>query len=234
MPRLLIHVEGETEEVFVDELLTGPLLACGYERVGARLIGNARQRDRRGGIRSWDTVRRDIVRHLVEDPGCIATTMVDYYGLPQSGEKAWPGRAKAGSLPVANKGPCVEAALLADLVDHMGAGFDRRRFLPFVVVHEFEGLLFSDCEAFARGVGQEALAQSFQDIRDQFPTPEDINDSPTTAPSKRVEDLIPGYAKPLFGNLAALEIGLETITSVCPHFRAWRTELEARALLNLQ
>ena len=233
MPRLLVHVEGETEEVFVNEILTGPLLARGYERVSARLIGNARQRDRRGGIRSWDTVRRDIVRHLVEDPGCIATTMVDYYGLPQSGEKAWPGRADAGLLPVARKGPHVEAALLADLAGHIGPGFDSRRFLPFVVVHEFEGLLFSDCEAFARGVGREALAQSFQDIRDQFPTPEDINDSPNTAPSRRVEALIPGYAKPLLGNLAALEIGLDTITGACPHFRAWRAQLESRALLNL-
>ena len=231
MPRLLVHVEGETEEVFVNEVLGGRLLACGYERVGARLLGNARQRDRRGGIRGWDTVKRDIIRHLTEDPGCIATTMIDYYGLPQSGEKAWPGRAHATSLPVANKGPHVETALLDDLVNLMGPGFDRRRFLPFVVMHEFEGLLFSDCEAFARGVGQDALADPLQEIRDQFDTPEDINDSPITAPSKRVEALIPGYAKPLFGNLAALEIGLETITTACPHFRIRRAELEARASL---
>src|SRR6185369_5660280 len=92
VPRLLVHVEGETEEVFVNEVLRERLLASGYERVGARLLGNARQRDRRGGIRGWDTVRRDIIRHLTEDPGCIATTMIDYYGLPTSGGKAWPGR----------------------------------------------------------------------------------------------------------------------------------------------
>ena len=233
MPRLLVHVEGETEEAFVNELLAAPLLARGYERVSARLIGNARQRERRGGIRGWEIVKRDIARHLSEDPGCIATTMIDYYALPQSGDKAWPGRGSAASMPVVAKGPHVEAAISSDLTNHMGPGFDGRRFLPFVVVHEFEGLLFSDCEAFARGVGREGLAQSFQNIRDQFQTPEDINDSPVTAPSKRVEALIPGYAKPLFGNLAALEIGLETITNVCPHFRAWRIELEARATLQL-
>jgi hypothetical protein len=233
VPRLLVHVEGETEEVFVNEVLRERLLASGYERVGARLLGNARQRDRRGGIRGWDTVRRDIIRHLTEDPGCIATTMIDYYGLPTSGGKAWPGRAYATSVPVANKGPHVEAALLDDLANHMEPGFDRRRFLPFVVMHEFEGLLFSDCAAFARGVGQGALANSLQEIRDQFDTPEDINDSPITAPSKRVEALIPGYMKPLLGNLAALEIGLETITTACPHFRTWRAELEARASLEL-
>jgi hypothetical protein len=233
VPRLLVHVEGETEEMFVNEVFRGNLLTSGYERVGARLLGNARQRDRRGGIRSWDIVRRDIIRHLTQDPGCIATTMIDYYGLPQSGEKAWPGRAQATSLAVPNRGPHVEAALLDDLSNHMGTGFDRRRFLPFVTMHEFEGLLFSDCEAFARGVGQGGLADSLQGIRDQFDTPEDINDSPITAPSKRLEALIPGYVKPLFANLAALEIGLEAITGACPHFRTWRGELEARASLEL-
>jgi hypothetical protein len=224
-------VEGETEESFVNDLLRQHLLDCGYERVGARLLGNARLRDRRGGIRGWDSVRREIVRHLTEDPGCVATTMVDFYGLPQSGEKAWPGRAAASSLPVVQKGPRVQAALLDDLADHMTPAFDRRRFVPFVVVHEFEGLLFSDCAAFARGVYRESLTRALQEIRDQFETPEHIDDSPVSAPSKRVEALIPGYVKPLLGNLAALAIGLESIATACPHFRAWRDGLEARATL---
>ncbi len=227
MARLLVHVEGETEEAFVNEVLNAHLLGCGYERVGARLLGNARQRDRRGGARPWSAVRKDIIRHLGEDRGCIATTMVDYYGLPMSGEKAWPGRVHAAALPVADKGPHVEAALLYDIAEEMGAEFDRRRFVPFVVMHEFEGLLFSDCEAFARGVGRVALAGSFQAIRDQFETPEEIDDSPITAPSKRVKALMPGYEKPLFGNVAALEIGLDRIRAECPHFRAWLSKVEA-------
>ncbi len=55
MARLLIHVEGETEEAFVNELLADHLHGFGYEIVSARLIGNARLRERRGGIRAWDT-----------------------------------------------------------------------------------------------------------------------------------------------------------------------------------
>jgi hypothetical protein len=231
MARLLIHVEGETEEAFVNELLGARLTDCGYERVGARLLGNARQRERRGGIRGWNTVKRDIIRHLLDDRGCIATTMVDYYGLPASGEKAWPGRAHAVTLAVTNKAPHVEEQLLNDLAAEMGNGFDQRRFVPFVVMHEFEGLLFSDCPEFARGVGKPALSQPLQAIRDQFETPEHINDSATTAPSKRVEELIPGYAKPLFGNLAAIEIGLDKIAAACPHFNAWIAELKKRAAL---
>jgi hypothetical protein len=231
MGRLLVHVEGVTEEAFVNELLMGRLQQCGYERVGARLLGNARQRYQRGGIRGWKTVKRDIIRHLKEDSGCIATTMVDYYALPQAGAKAWPGRAGAAALAVPLKAEHVEAELLADVTSEMGTSFDLRRFVPFVIMHEFEGLLFSDCNDFARGVGQTALAPRLQAIRDEFNTPEHINDSVVSAPSKRVEAIIPGYEKPLFGNLAALEIGLDKIVGACPHFRAWIADLEARAEL---
>lgn len=189
-------------------------------------MGNARQRDRRGGIKAWNSVKRDIVRHLYEDCNCIVTTMVDYYALPQSNGKAWPGRAKAGLLPFAKKASTVEKMLLDDVADKMGKDFDSRRFVPFIVMHEFEGLLFSDCELFARGVGREALAASLQAICDQFSSPEEINDSPQTAPSKRVQTLIPGYEKPFLGNLAALEIGLDKIRTACPHFQDWLTQLE--------
>lgn len=225
MARLLVHVEGETEEVFVNEVLRPHLTRRGYERVSARLLGNARQRDRRGGIRPWSAARRDIIRHLREDGGCVATTMVDYYGLPREGERAWPGRADATSMPVAKKPLHIQAALLADLAPDI----DDRRFLPFVVMHEFEGLLFSDCGVFANSIGKGMLSGQLQEIRDGFDTPEHINDSPDTAPSKRVENLIPEYQKPLFGNVAAAAIGLARISDECPHFRAWLAALEALA-----
>lgn len=225
MARLLVHVEGETEETFVNQVLRAHLTALGFERVDARLLGNARQRDRRGGIRGWSIVRRDILRHLLQDAGCIATTMVDYYALPQSGEKAWPGRARAKALPVPDRGEHVQAALLEDL----SRDVDRRRFVPFVVLHEFEGLLFSDCQIFAESIGRRDVAASFQAIRDEFATPEHIDDSPTTAPSRRVEDLVPEYQKPLFGSVAASEIGLRRIRAECPHFASWLSVLESIA-----
>src|ERR1035441_1316104 len=98
MARLLVHVEGQTEADFVDYLLRDYLLAKGYDDVSARKLGNARQRHQRGGIRPWSSVRKNITNHLKGDPACIATTMVDYYGLPQEGAAAWPGRTKATSL----------------------------------------------------------------------------------------------------------------------------------------
>src|SRR5436309_12656505 len=57
MARLLVHVEGKTEETFVNQILGPHLYKHRYEIVSARLLGNARQRDRRGGIRAWSAVR---------------------------------------------------------------------------------------------------------------------------------------------------------------------------------
>ena len=229
MARLLVHVEGQTEETFVNEVLRGHLLHCGYESVGARIIGNARLRLRRGGIRPWLPVRKDIVNHLRQDPGCIATTMVDFYGLPREGDRAWPGRAVAIGASGHDKASIVEEALRHDLAHEMGKDFNFSRFLPFVVVHEFEGLLFSDCAAFARGICRPALEPSFRQIREGFATPEEINDSSVTVPSKRIEELVPDYEKPLLGPLAILEIGLDPIRAECPHFDAWLRQLESLA-----
>jgi len=67
MARLLIHVEGQTEEAFVNEVLRDHLVSKGYHSVEARIVGNARLRQRRGGIRPWLSVRTDIVNHLRED-----------------------------------------------------------------------------------------------------------------------------------------------------------------------
>ena len=229
MARLLIHLEGQTEEDFVNEILREYLLTRGYNEVSARIVGNARLRERRGGIRPWPSVRKDIINHLKEDPTCIATTMVDFYGLPQQGEGAWPGRKTAAGLTSGRKAASVEGALLTDVTAEMGRRFDPRRFVPFVMMYEFEALLFSDCAGFSRGIGRPALEADFRAIRDQFPTPEDINDSPVTAPSKRVKHLVPGYQKPLLGSLAALEIGLDRIRQECPHFAAWLSQLESRS-----
>ena len=221
MSRLLVHVEGQTEETFVNELLGDHLVERGYETVGARLVGNPRVK--RGGIRPWQGVRRDILRHLKEDRSAIATIMVDYYGLPHD----WPGRAEAADeRSTSGKAEHVEAALLADISEEMGTRFDTRRFLPLVMMHEFEALLFSDPDRFAQGIGMPNLAQGLNRIRQQFESPEDINDSDLTAPSKRIEGLFPGYEKPLFGVIGALEIGIAVMRKECPHFNDWLNRLE--------
>jgi hypothetical protein len=221
MQRLLVHVEGKTEETFVNEVLVEHLLGIGYSSVSARRLGLSLQR---GGIRSWQSTRRDILRHLKEFPGATHTTMVDYYALPLN----WPGRLEAPNKNSSSaKAEHVEAALLADIADVMGPRFNPERFVPLVVMHEFEALLFSDPDRFAKGIQRPDLAAKFIAIRQKFTTPEDINDSADTAPSKRIMKSFPQYEKPFFGPLAAMEIGLSTIRKECPHFNNWLERLES-------
>ena len=83
----------------------------------------------------------------------------DYYGLPQQGQRAWPGRARASKLPFLEKAGVVESELLAEVQREMGARFaEADRFVPYVMMHEFEALLFSDCEGFARGIDRPEVA----------------------------------------------------------------------------
>jgi len=58
--------------------------------------------------------------------------------------------------------------------------------------------------------------------------PEEINDDPSTAPSKRIIRHIPVYEKNKVrvGASAAAAIGLPLLRSKCPHFQSWITQLE--------
>ena len=205
MLRLFVQVEGQTEETFVNEMLALHLYNFGDPSINARLMGIAQQRTRRGGIRKWSTVRRDIVRHLREDKGCFATIMVDYYGLPMSGDGAWPSRAESSSSPFAMKAQIVEDHISKYVQSKIGKDLYKNRFIPYLMMHEFEALLFSDCSKFCNGIKKPELTEKFQKIRNQFENPEEINDTPNQAPSKRIQALVEGYEKPLLGTLAVLK-----------------------------
>lgn len=226
MTRILVHVEGPTEESFVREILAEHLQQYGYAQVGARTLGEAQQRQKRGGIRGWQEAKRGIVRHLRRDANSIGTTMVDYYGLPERGSNAWPGRAAASGAPANSRAARVEDAICRDLREELGRGLQASRFVPYVMLHEFEALLFSDCGKFADAIQRPELAPEFQAIVDAAGGPEAIDDAPDGAPSKRIEALFPGYSKPFLGAAAVRAIGLDKIRAACPHFNNWLTRLE--------
>lgn len=215
MNRILVNVEGETEEEFVNRLVRPFLESKGMTHVSARLVGNARQRQNRGGIQNWGSVRRDLIRHIKQDQGSLVGLMVDYYGLPDS----WPGKTDSMSLPFQQKATHIEQLLRSDIATTVGETAIQR-FRPLIMMHEFESVLFADCSIAVSVLGQE-VADKMQRIRDEFGDPEKINDSPQTAPSKRIQKLVPGYQKPLQGNALASAIGIEVIRRECSHFREW-------------
>lgn len=106
---------------------------------------------------------------------------------------------------------------------------DMKPIIPYVQLHEFEALLFSDISAFEwviEGWGTEA-EHALYTIKQKFKNPEKINDNPHTAPSKRLDNIFDGlYSKVEHGPVIAEEIGLEKIREECPHFDRRLTKLE--------
>lgn len=224
MVRLLVLVEGETEETFINDALAPYLYGTNqFTGVSTRLLGNPSRRSRRGGIVAWSSAKRDILRHLREDREVMIALLVDYYGLPQRRSVAWPGRAASTGAD------SVEAAVQHCIRRLMGEGFHEDRFVPCVMMHEFEAMLFSDCDALANAVGEPDSAAELRSILGQFAGPEDINDSKETAPSKRISNLVPSYNKRLHGNRAVNMIGLDRIRDKCPHFSDWLGRLASSA-----
>ncbi len=92
-----------------------------------------------------------------------------------------------------------------------------------------EAIVFSDPAAFARGINRPNLEPHFQSIREQFDSPEDIDNHPETAPSKRVIAACPTYRKVVEGAQAAAAVGIPSMRRHCRHFREWIESLEAPA-----
>jgi hypothetical protein len=150
--------------------------------------------------------------------------MFDYYAMPPD----WPKRKEARRTPFAERAVTIEAAILTDVSSQLGNRFDCSRFIPYVQMHEFEALLFSDPKSLADGL-ELADDVATRHIRDQFPSPEQINDSEQTAPSKRILELNAGYSKVTDGVLISQRIGLAVMRTECSHFNEWIQKLEALA-----
>ena len=219
MTRVHVVVEGPTEESFIKDVLA-PVLWLRHVYATPIILGPA---GHKGGNTSYARVRKDVVVLLKQDPTAYCTTMLDLYGLGQG----FPGTPLPPNLSNVNKVTYIEAAIKADIVMQLPDWRPDVRFLPYLQLHEYEGLLFSDPGAFASGIGQPRLAQQFQTIRNAFHTPEDINDNPNTAPSKRVLGAHPAYRKIVDGTLAARAVGIQKMRQQCAHFREWVEKLEA-------
>lgn len=224
MMRVHVICEGQTEEMFVNELLLPFFFPRGIQLVPA-LVGKP---GHKGGNFKFERLLADVRNRLLGDRTAYCTTFFDYYGLPQT----FPGKeAQAAHADIQDKAAAVQDAMVAELTRLIGQD-PMRRFIPFVQMYEFEALLFSDPQAFANGVDRGALSAPLGAISAQFNSPEHINNSPATAPSKRIEALMPDYQKPLMGTLAALEVGLEVMRARCALFNGWLTHLELLLVSN--
>ncbi len=218
MIQVFVICEGQTEATFVQELLRPHFRALGMV-LTPTLVGKHGQK---GGNVQFVRILYSLKPLLLggHQPHC--TTLIDFYGLPNE----FPGKLEAMyKANVGDKAQMVSSCLMSQLKTEID-DYALNRFIPYVQMHEFEGLLFSDPAGLANGMDKPRLESRFASIRDRFSTPEHINDNPRTAPSKQIARLYPEYEKPTMGVLAALEIGLPKIRQECPLFDAWLNKLE--------
>lgn len=223
MKRIIIICEGQTEQAFCNDILNP------YFSLKDIFIENPTIKKTNGGIVNWSALKHQIVDlHLKKDKTAFITTFIDYYGI--YAHHKFPNWLESQKLIIKNDAiDLIEKGMKGDLeIDY------QHRFIPYIQLHEFEGLLFSDIQVYENSfepnefLDKEYLVETIN----EFANPEMINSGIESAPSKRLSKILKSYfsenenSKVIFGSLLANDIGLEKIRSKCPRFDAWITQLE--------
>lgn len=221
MTRVFVICEGRAELLFIERFLASNVVT---QRLIPILTRTSSGKTFEGHGASYERLQNAIMRILTQDPRARCTTFFDYFGL----HRTFPRPSRAGSPSPAECARQIESALEKEIAFQLGDRHDPNRFKAYISMHEFEALLFSDPERLAEGLQRPDLADRLAKIRATYPSPEHINDGQDTAPSKRLQKLIPGYDKPVGGTLAALSVGLPAMLRECPHFAQWVEWLRTR------
>jgi hypothetical protein len=223
MRRLNVLAEGQTEEAFVNEVLA-PHLADFSVVASVRCVTTHRDRRRpdvvhRGGLPDYGKARRDLQRWMAEDGSASFTTMFDLYALPGD----FPGYEIAARLTDPyDRVRTLESAMAADIGDW--------RLIPYIQLHEFEALLFTDpAKLDWEYLEHPRPIARLVELASRYDSPELIDDGAETAPSKRIIAEIPEYAfqKASVGPQIARQIGIVRLRERCPHFSRWVERLQS-------
>jgi hypothetical protein len=220
-------VEGRTEEEFVKEILkpfleTKQIFVQGVEQVitGRTHIGKYCK----GGGNNYEYYKNHLLKRMKQfkkRDDLYFTTMLDLYALP----KTFPNyETYIDEKDKYKKVDALEKAFKNDI--------KQNNFIPYIQLHEFETLLFSDLNKFKEyyidedNIDQKVLALK-SDVKG-YDNIELINESESTAPSKRIENFFSQYCseKATVGLYVALEIGLDKMRKECKHFNEWIKKLE--------
>ncbi len=215
MKRLIIICEGQTEQEFCKDILAPHLFALGI------IIQAPTIKKSGGGIVSWSELRKQIENHLKQESEVFVTTLIDYYGLREKHQiPDWAlAHTRADKVQRMN---VLENGMRNAIDESL-----RHRFIPYIQLHEFEGLLFNEMSIFDSNFEPAEFTDRAELIRviNAHPNPEMLNDGTTTAPSKRLIQLISGYNKIVYGACLAHSIGLTRIMQKCPRFTEWIPKL---------
>ncbi|MCX7045189.1 MAG: DUF4276 family protein [Candidatus Sumerlaeota bacterium] len=185
--RVLVLVEGYTEERFVKDVLA-PYFDPKDCYLSPTLLVTKRVKDGvnfKGGVTNFAKFKNDLKRLLNDAGGALVTTIIDYYRLPTD----FPGmndRPRNGT-------PWQRVEHVESKIqEHFG---NPRNLSVFLALHEFEAWLFSSSIELPRAMTEPKKQSAFAAIRNEYKTPEEINERPGYGPSDRIIALFPAYKK---------------------------------------
>lgn len=211
--RIAISVEGPTEYEFCREVMR-PYLENFAVWIEPKIVVTKRNLaapNATGGAVSIDRVVAEVTPLLHSFD--YVTTLYDYYGFKDR-----------------EPGETVDQ-LCQRISSKLG---NPRHLIPYVQQYEFEALLFSAPDRVGHYMKCRPLAAAMAKAIAACGSAEQVNDSPATAPSKRLEQAFSEhvgkrYDKKFYGPLLLMEIGLPEIRSACPRFDGWIGRLEQLA-----
>lgn len=226
MIRVNVVAEGQSELCFAKRVLNGyfggsPIVDSRCVLTGTMSRINY---EYRGGLTTYQKARNDITRWLKEDTGAYVTTMFDFFRLPND----FPGYERAISCTDHREGVrLLEEAMKADILSDEKFRDEGRRFIPYIQLHEFEALLFTDINVlkddYLEPEDRRKIDQLYEDTKGILP--EEINHGENTAPSKRLLATV-DYRKGETASQWLETIGIDAIRKKCPHFSEWIAALQ--------
>lgn len=210
-----ILVEGQTEELFIKDILAPYLLDKGIFMtptiINTKIVKDGA--NFKGGLsnRNYGKFINDIKRLINSTPHGFVTTFIDYYALPTK----FPNFEDRLTFNTS-------IAQVEFIEKKLSEYINSENFIPYIQIHEFEAFLFTEKSGFENNIepSDGNISNLIQIIND-YNNPEDINQGQATAPSKRIEANYKSYQKMLEANMMILDIGLEIIIDKCPHFKSW-------------
>ena len=204
MKRLVFIVEGDTEVIFINDVVIPYLYSLGFKNpMNAQTIITNRKQHKKGGVINYEYLKNDINRVLAQG-NVIITTFIDFFRLPTN-------------FPNFN----TDSNLIHEIEEGISSDFGSNgNLIPYIQRHELEALMFTKKDGFELVIDEEDKLILIENIIEEYPNPEDINSNPEKAPSKRLENIFK-YDKVADSELIFGMLDIHTIIEKCPRFNIW-------------
>lgn len=223
MKKIFIVTEGQSETNFVNRVMA-PYFAGRCVLIPNTVITKTDSRHGKtykGGVTNYGQIRNTLLKTLAgasKNVDSYVTTMFDFYRLPTD----VPGVSGVGKVD----DPYEKVGIIETEIQRT-EGYDGKFFFPYIELHEFEAMIFSDVTKLEEAYFEYDLTVLKECVKVQS-NPELINNGVETAPSKRIINCINCFDKANVGVDVLEKIGIENIAGKCRHFAEWVNCIEAR------